>query len=55
MSIEYTVSELSIILQALNVITIQGKDARQFAKLLEKVEADINEQKEQSLPKSTKK
>jgi hypothetical protein len=55
METEYTIAELSIILQALNVITIQGKDARQVAKLLDKVEADINGKKEQSLPKSTKK
>jgi hypothetical protein len=49
---KYTESELSIILQALNIITIQGKDARPIAKLMDKVE---NELKELSSSKSTKK
>jgi len=49
---KYTESELSIILQALNIITIQGKDARALAKLMDKVENQI---KEASLLNSTKK
>jgi hypothetical protein len=46
----YTESELSIILQALNIITVQGKDARPFAKLMDKVENELNELRSSKLP-----
>jgi hypothetical protein len=49
---KYSEQELNIIFQALNIITIQGKDARPLAKLMDKVE---NELKELSSSKSTKK
>jgi hypothetical protein len=47
---KYTESELSIVLQALNIITIQGKDARPLAKLMDKVENELNESRSSKLP-----
>jgi hypothetical protein len=47
---KYTESELSIVLQALNIITVQGKDARPLAKLMDKIENELNELRSSKLP-----
>ena len=43
---EFSENELNIIFQALNFITIQGKDARNVADLLDKVSGGLNYIKE---------
>jgi hypothetical protein len=48
--LKYTESELSIVLQALSIITVQGKDARPLAKLMDKVENELNELRSSKLP-----
>ena len=43
---EFSENELNIIFQSLNFITIQGKDARNVADLLDKVSGGLNYIKE---------
>jgi hypothetical protein len=54
---KYSEQELNIIFQALNIITIQGKDARLLAKLMDKIEGELSQIRSSKLepPKSTKK
>lgn len=52
---DFTITELYIIRQSLDIITIQGKDARNVANLQDKIETIINELQTISEPESSSK
>lgn len=52
---EFSEYELSVIFQSLNVMTIQGKDARNVANLIDKISDGINHIKGLKLEEERKK